>query len=120
MNLGAEKATAARSLRAVADRYSIPEAVVVEEWRRLEGVLDDSRSAGSAELALNLWRSELEERLASRFAQSPLDDPTSAASLLAVERRGVLRSSSRRPAEQSPDRDSGGRAARPSTERNVR
>jgi hypothetical protein len=65
MSLAAELACAARALSAAGERLHLADAVLVEEWSRVEEAVDDALGERSAELWVLEWRRTLEERLAN-------------------------------------------------------
>jgi formate dehydrogenase maturation protein FdhE len=82
VSLSAEKAAAARWLKAKAEQLP-PEhrPDVAEEWGRLLHSIEDTRSDGAAVMAILEWRQEMAEKLSATLAHAPL---------AAFERRGSL------------------------------
>ena len=75
MSMNAELALASRVLNALNDQ--LPEGHKLDlmaEWDVLVDAVNDSRSEGSALLAIGLWRDELRTKVAARQLHAPLEE----------------------------------------------
>lgn len=74
MSLAAEMAAAARAMNAHAARLPAERRPdLAELWAELTDLVEDCRSDGAAVLAVIEWRRDVEAKLATALAHSPLE-----------------------------------------------